>query len=352
MTIKSAIAETINGRDITMEQAESAMNAIMNGEATPAQIGSYLTALRMKGETVDEIAGSARAMRAHVVAVDVAVASGTKLVDTCGTGGDGKHTFNISTMAAFVVAGSGVKVAKHGNRAASSKSGSADVLLALGANLDLTPQQVAGCVDEVGIGFLYAINHHPAMRYAIGPRREIGQRTIFNVLGPLTNPAGATHQLIGVYDPALTEPIARVLGALGSQAAYVVHGAGGLDELSTAGPNQVSRLEDGQVTTFELLPETLGLTPAGLDDFLGDTPEVNAEITRGILSGEDQGPRRDIVLLNAAAALSLEDNDWAAGLQSARESIDSGSALAVLEAWIEMTNAFRTKDSAGAANAL
>ncbi len=232
MPIKWAIGEVINGRDLTLEQSESAMNSIMEGEATPAQIGSYLTALRMKGETVDEIAGSARSMRKHVVAVpvDASMYDGM-LVDTCGTGGDGKHTFNISTTAAFVVAGHGVKVAKHGNRAASSKSGSADVLMALGGNLDLTPNQVAACVDEVGIGFLYAINHHPAMRYAIGPRREIGQRTIFNVLGPLTNPAGATHQLIGVYDPGLTEPIAQVLGALGSKAAYVVHGADGLDEL-------------------------------------------------------------------------------------------------------------------------
>ena len=338
MTIQKAIAEVINGRDLTMQQAEEAMNIIMDGEATPAQIGSYLTALRMKGETVDEIAGSARAMREHVVPVNVSVASGSQLVDTCGTGGDGKHTFNISTTAAFVVAGRGVKVAKHGNRAASSKSGSADVLMALGGNLDLTPEQVARCVDEVGIGFLYAINHHPAMRHAIGPRREIGQRTIFNLLGPLTNPAGATHQLIGVYDPNLTEPIARVLGTLGSRAAYVVHGDGGLDELSTTGPSRISRLERGRVTTFELHPESLGLDMASTGDFLGDTPEVNAQITKGILSGEDRGPRRDIVLLNAAAALSLEDNDWPAGLQAARESIDSRSALSMLESWIEMTN--------------
>jgi len=211
MPLKAMIADVINGRDLTFTQAEEAMNIIMNGEATPAQIGSYLTALRMKGETVDEIAGSAQSMRAHVVAVDVpTLALGEMLVDTCGTGGDGKHTFNISTTAAFVVAGAGVKVAKHGNRAASSKSGSADVLLALGGNLDITPAQVAECVADVGIGFLYAIHHHPAMRFAIGPRREIGQRTIFNVLGPLTNPAGATHQLIGVYSPALTEPLAAV----------------------------------------------------------------------------------------------------------------------------------------------
>jgi anthranilate phosphoribosyltransferase len=202
------------------------MDVIMRGEATPAQIGSYLTALRMKGETVEEIAGSARSMRAHVVPVQPAH-RGPMLVDTCGTGGDGKHTFNISTTTAFVVAGAGIPVAKHGNRAASSRSGSADVLMALGGNLDLDAGQVADCIDEVGIGFLYAVNHHPAMRHAIGPRREIAQRTIFNVLGPLTNPAGATHQIIGVYDPALTETMARVLGALESRAAYVVHGAGG-----------------------------------------------------------------------------------------------------------------------------
>jgi len=262
------------------------------------------------------------------------------LVVTCGTGGDGKHTFNISTTAAFVIAGHGVKVAKHGNRAASSKSGSADVLMALGGNLDLTPDQVALCAREVGIGFLYAVNHHPAMRYAVGPRRELGQRTIFNILGPLTNPAGATHQLIGVYDPALTETMARVLGALGSQAAFVVHGDGGLDELSTTGPTRVSRLATGSVTTFQVDPQTLGLAPASLDDLQGGSPEENALISRDILSGADQGPRRDIVLLNAAGALALKDNDWPAGLAAARQAIDSGAALATLEQWIERTNGF------------
>jgi anthranilate phosphoribosyltransferase len=342
MPLKSAIAAVINGRNLTFDEAEAAMDTIMNGEATPAQIGSYLTALRMKGETVDEIAGSARSMRSHVVAVPVdAAAYSNMLVDTCGTGGDGKHTFNISTTAAFVVAGHGVKVAKHGNRAASSKSGSADVLMALGGNLDLSAEQVAECVEEVGIGFLYAINHHPAMRYAIGPRREIGQRTIFNVLGPLTNPAGATHQLIGVYDPALTEPLARVLGALGSKAAFVVHGADGLDELSTTGLNRVSRLEkDGQVATYDFDPAELGLNRATLADFAGGTPEENAQITHDILSGKDKGPRRDIVLLNAAAALSIDCNDFPAGLAEARESIDSGAALGVLNTWIEKTNSF------------
>lgn len=341
MAIKEAIAEVINGRSLTLAQAEAAMDAIMRGEATPAQIGGYLTALRMKGETVDEIAGSAKSMRAHVVPVALPVTRlGEMLVDTCGTGGDGKHTFNISTTAAFVVAGAGVKVAKHGNRAASSKSGSADVLMALGANLDLSPDQVAECVSDVGIGFLYAINHHPAMRFAIGPRRELGQRTIFNLLGPLTNPAGATHQLLGVYDPALTEPLARVLGALGSEAAYVVHGADGLDELSVTGVNRVSHLRNGQVQSFELDPQQLGLPRATLADLLGGAPQENAAITYGILSGEVTDARRDIVLLNAAAALSLADGDLPAGLERAREAIDSGAARRVLQSWVAKTNSF------------
>ena len=341
MPLKSAIATVINGRDLTFEEAEAAMNTIMSGEATQAQIGSYLTALRMKGETVSEIAGSAKSMRSHVVQVKLPMAeTGSMIVDTCGTGGDGKHTFNISTTAAFVVAGYGVKVAKHGNRAASSKSGSADVLMALGGNLSLTPEQVAECVEEVGIGFLYAIHHHPAMKYAIGPRREIGQRTIFNVLGPLTNPAGATHQLIGVYAPSLTEPLARVLGELGSKAAYVVHGADGLDEFSTTGINQVSYLHDGLVTTSVMDPTDLGLEKATVDDLLGGTPEENAQITHDILSGKETGPKRDIVLLNAAAALSIDCGDMEAGLAEARESIDTGAALRTLEAWVKKTQSF------------
>ena len=339
MEIKEAIAAVINGRNLTLPQAEAVMDSIMSGGATDAQIGSYLTALRMKGETWAEIAGSAKSMRRHVVEVNIPhLASGEMVVDTCGTGGDGKHTFNISTTAAFVVAGHGVKVAKHGNRAASSKSGSADVLMALGGNLDLNAEQVAECIDEVGIGFLYAVKHHPAMRFAIGPRREIGQRTIFNVLGPLTNPAGATHQLIGVYDAALTEPMAMVLGELGSKAAFVVHGADGLDELSTTGVNRLSHWHNGSVTTRDFDPLELDLPRATIDDFIGGTPEENAQITHDILSGKDKGPRRDIVLLNAAAALSVDCNDWPAGLAEARESIDSGAALATLNRWIEKTN--------------
>ena len=341
MPLKHAIAQVINGRDLSFAEAEAAMDAIMDGAASPAQIGSYLTALRMKGETVDEIAGSARSMRRHVVPVEVSLAAGDVLADTCGTSGDGKHTCNISTTAAFVVAGAGVRVAKHGNRAASSRSGSADVLLALGGNLDLTAPQVAECVEDVGIGFLYAVNHHPAMRYAIGPRREIGQRTIFNLLGPLTNPAGATHQLMGVYDPALTETLAAVLRTLGSRAAYLVYGSDGLDELSTTGVNRVSVLREGAVATFDFDPADVGLPRARPEDLVGGLPEENAAITQGILSGEDRGPRRDIVLLNAAAVLTLDTGDWTDGLSRAAASIDNGAALHTLQNWVAMTNSFR-----------
>jgi anthranilate phosphoribosyltransferase len=342
MTLKDAIAQVINGRDLSFAEAEAAMDTIMDGAATPAQIGSYLTALRMKGETAAEIAGSAHSMRKHVIPVRVTLGGAAVLVDTCGTGGDGKHTFNISTTAAFVVAGAGLKVAKHGNRAASSRSGSADLLLALGGNLDLTPEQVAECVEDVGIGFLYAVHHHPAMRHAIGPRREIGQRTIFNLLGPLTNPAAATHQLMGVYDPALTGTLAEVLRTLGSRAAYVVHGADGLDELSTTGANRISALRGGEITTFDFDPATAGLPRARLDDLLGGAPEENAAITRELLGGFDRGPRRDVVLLNAAAVLSLETGDWAGGLARAAEAIDSRAALLTLDNWVAMTNSFHS----------
>ena len=340
MPLKSAIDKVINGRDLSFDEAAAAMDAIMDGAATPAQIGSYLTALRMKGETVDEIAASAYSMRRHVIPVNITLRNGEFLIDTCGTGGDGKHTFNISTTAAFVIAGAGVKVAKHGNRAASSRSGSADVLMALNGNLDLDAEQVAECVEDVGIGFLYAVKHHPAMRHTIGPRRELGQRTIFNVLGPLTNPAGATHQLMGVYDPALTATLAEVLRTLGSRAAYVVHGADGLDELSTTGTNRISVLRDGAVATFDFDPLEIGLARATPDDMAGGTPEENAVITREILSSRDHGPRRDIVLLNAAAVLSLETGNWAAGLATAAESVDSGAALSALDNWIAMTNSY------------
>jgi anthranilate synthase/phosphoribosyltransferase len=338
MPIKTAISKVMNGESLNAAEAEEVMSQIMAGEATPAQIGGYLMALRVKGETVEEITGSARSMRRSAVRVKP-ITPPEELVDTCGTGGDGSGTFNISTTAAFVVAGTGQKVAKHGNRAASSKCGCADVLAALGVNFDLTPEQVAEAIDEVGIGFLFAVKHHPAMKYAIGPRRELGVRTIFNVLGPLTNPAGALSQLMGVYDEALTEPIAKVLGELGGRGAFVVHGHGGLDELTTTGPNRISRLKDGQVVTEILDPLDLGFNRADPADLLGGTAEENAKITRDILSGQRNGARRDVVVLNAATALVAAGraNDLPEGIKLANESIDSGAALNVLNRFVEFT---------------
>ncbi len=331
--IKDAIAKTVRCEDLTQAEAEAAMMDIMTGNATQAQIGAYLIALRMKGETVDEITGSARAMRANGVPVPLKK-EGT-LYDTAGTGGDGKHTFNISTAAAFVIAGAGRKVAKHGNRAASSQCGSADVLSALGVNLDLTPEQVGQAIDEVGIGFLFAPKFHPAMKYVGGPRKEIGQRTIFNVLGPLTNPAGAEVQIIGVFDPELTEPLARVLGELGSRAAFVVHGHGGMDELNTVGPNRVSHLKDGKVTTKMIGPEMFDLPRGDMRDLVGGTPEENAQILRAVLGGSLNGTCKNAVLLNAAAALAAESGDLQEGFLLARQSLDSGAALQKLDALVE-----------------
>lgn len=328
--LKPYIAKVMQGKNLTTQEAEEAMRMIMTGQASQAQIGGYLVALRMKGETVAEITGSARAMREQVNRVQPLV-NGDPLLDTAGTGGDGAHTFNISTAAAFVVAGAGRKVAKHGNRAASSRCGSADVLGTLGVNLDLTADQVAVCIEQVGIGFMFAPKFHPAMKHAIGPRRELGQRTIFNLLGPLTNPAGATHQLIGVYDGALTHSLAEVLGELGGRAAFVVHGYGGLDELTTRGPNRVSRLRDGKVNTFELDARDFGLRRAAEDDLVGGDPETNATMLKDLLSGRDSSPRRDVVLLNAAAALATEDGDFERSLKEAEQALDSGAALDKLE---------------------
>ena len=333
MNIQRAISHLIDYQDLTEEEAYVVMTAIMSGDCTPTQIGGYLVGLAAKGETIAEIAGSARAMREHAIVVHHD--SNGQLVDTCGTGGDHSGTFNISTTVAFVVAGCGIPVAKHGNRSITSKSGSADVLKALGVNLDLTPDQVGECIDEIGIGFLYAIHHHPAMKYAIAPRRELGVRTIFNILGPLTNPASATHQVIGVFDASLTEPLAYVLGRLGTRAAYVVHGADGLDELSTTGVNRVSHLRLGEVTTFELDPLDLGFPRAHIADLLGGTAEENAATMRAILAGEERGPKRDIVILNAAAALTTEEGDWESAVLQAQESIDSGAALAKLDALVQ-----------------
>ena len=327
--LKPYIQKVINYQNLRAEEAETAMGIIMDGKATDAQIGGYLVGLRMKGETVEEITGSARSMRAHAAPVPMNI-NGDNLLDIVGTGGDGAHTFNISTAAAFVIAGAGRKVAKHGNRAASSKCGSADVLAELGVNLDLTPEQVGKCIDEVGIGFLFAPKFHPAMKHAIGPRREMGQRTIFNILGPLTNPAGATHQMIGVYDPKLTQPMAEVLGDLGVRAALVVHGHGGLDELTTDGPNRVSHLKDGRVETYEMDACDFGLKRATQDDLRGGEPAVNASMFCALLKGDDQSPRRDVVVLNAAAALASENGDFPAAIAEAQQSLDSGAALAKL----------------------
>jgi anthranilate synthase component I len=343
--LKPFLAKLLQRQNLTAEEAEQAMQIIMSGQATPAQIAGYLIALRMKGETVDEIVGSARAMRSYATPVPVR-GNGRSLLDTAGTGGDGKHTFNISTAAAFVVAGTGRKVAKHGNRAASSSCGSADVLQALGVSLDLTPEQVATCIEEIGIGFIFAPRFHPAMKHAIGPRRELGQRTIFNLLGPLTNPAGATHQLIGVYDPSLTELLAEVLKELGSRGAWIVHGDGGLDELSTTGANRVSILSEGRVKTFDLHAERFGLRPAALETLRGHTPQENAALLRAILSGEDRSPRRDVVLLNAAAAIAVETGDLGSALEEARLSLDSGKALEKLEAFILITQKFAETNGA------
>ena len=334
--IQQAIHQLFAHSDLSADQADAAMTEIMQGEATPAQVGAFLAALRMKGETVDEITGCARAMKRSAVQVRPAIGD-AMLVDVVGTGGDSLGTFNISTTTAFVVAGHGVKVAKHGNRAVSSKCGSADVLAALGVNLQLSAEQAATCIEEVGMAFLFAPAFHPAMRHAIGPRRELAARTIFNILGPLTNPANATNLLVGVFTPDLTEVMARVLGQMGARAAFVVHGAGGTDELSIAGVNRVSHLHEGTVRTYDFDPQELGIPRATVQDLLGGSAEENAAITRGILSGAIAGPKRDAVLLNAAFALSTECGDLPAGLAEARQSIDSGAALRVLEAFVEIT---------------
>jgi anthranilate phosphoribosyltransferase len=337
MTIHEALVALLRHESLTTDDAVAVMTTIMDGEATPAQIAALLTALRMKGETVDEIAGFARVMREKAVRIAPRC---DRLVDTCGTGGDKLKTFNISTAAAFVVGGAGVAVAKHGNRSVTSKSGSADVLESLGVNLAVTPETVQHCIEEIGVGFLFAQHFHPAMRYAAPVRREIGIRTVFNVLGPLTNPAGAPCQVMGVYDAHLTEPLARVLGLLGSTRAFVVHGLLGLDEWSTAGATQVSELRDGAVTTRIMTAADLGLDEATPASLAGGTPPENAELIVRLFRGES-GPKRDIVLVNAAAALVAAGQaaDMADGLRQAAVSIDSGATLGKLEALRDMTQA-------------
>jgi len=336
--IKEAINKLVIGKDLDETLMVQVMNEIMSGETTPAQIGAFITALRIKGETIEEISGAAKVMREKStrIVTDVAMSDGEVLVDTCGTGGDSSGTFNVSTTTAFVVAGAGVPVAKHGNRSVSSLCGSADVLEALGVNLELTPQQVGACVKEVGIGFLFAPMLHGAMKYAIGPRREIGIRTIFNVLGPLTNPAGANVQLLGVYSPDLCEKLAQVLGRLGSKRAMVVCGAGNVDELTVTGDTEVAELVDGKVRNYVVRPEDVGMQRFRLAELKGgDTAEESAEQLRGLLQGVN-GPRREMLLLNSGAALYVAGKvpGMKTGVEMAAEVIDSGAALAKLEALV------------------
>ncbi len=335
--IQEAIQQLVMGEDIGGEGARAVMEQIMNGQATDAQIGAFLIALRLKGQTVEEIAGCARVMREKATPVPT---QRTDLVDTCGTGGDGSGTFNISTTVAFVAAGAGLGVAKHGNRAMSSMCGSADVLAELGVNLEATPEKVGQCIDEVGIGFLFAPALHGAMKHAIGPRREIGTRTVFNVLGPLTNPAGAKRQLIGVYAPELTDQLAGVLGELGSEHAFVVHGLDGLDEITLTGPTRLSELKDGQITTRDISPSDFGMETVNAKALKGGDVTENARILRAVLAGE-KGPQLDVVLLNAAAAIvagglteTLEE-----GVEKARAAVHSGAARAALDKLIEVSKA-------------
>jgi anthranilate phosphoribosyltransferase len=330
------------GEDLTRAEADGAMEHILSGHATDSQITELLSALRIKGETVDELVGFATAMRRYATRIfpsDYA-RRGEPLVDTCGTGGDAKGTFNVSTAAAFVVAGTGVRVAKHGNRSISSKCGSADVLEALGVRIDLEPEQVARCIDEIGIGFLFAPAMHAATRHAMQARRELGGRTVFNLLGPLTNPAGASAQVAGVYRADYTELMARALGELGVERAFVVHGVDGLDEISIGGETGVAELRDGAVRSYTVVPEDFGLRRAPLDAILGGDANQNAQIIRKVLGrsslGHELGPHRDIVRANAAAALvaSGRATDWLDGVRLATESIDSGAASKRLEALV------------------
>jgi anthranilate phosphoribosyltransferase len=313
------------------------MGEIMRGEATPAQIGGFLVALRLKGETVDEIAGCAEAMREHVLVVEP---SRTDLVDTAGTGGDGAHTLNISTAAALVAAAAGAGVAKHGNRAVSSASGSADVLEALGFELELEPARIARSIDELGFGFMFAPTHHPAMRHAAPVRRELATRTIFNVLGPLTNPARARAQIVGVYSSELAPTIAGVLARLGAERAFVVHGAGGIDELSPAGPNLVCEVVGGEVHQREIDPVDLGIERCAEEDLRGGRPAENAAMIRAVFAGQP-GPRRDAILLNAAGAIAAAGHaeDLREGLELARDAVDAGAAAGRLNELIAFSRA-------------
>lgn len=347
MTITEGIKKVVDRQDLTAEEAELLLEQIMTGECTDAQIGALLTGLRMKGETVGELTGFARVMRRKAVRVVpssnvTSAIAGTEreaLIDTCGTGGDVSGSFNISTATAFVVAGAGVRVAKHGNRSVSSQCGSADVVEALGVRIELEPERIARCIDEVGIGFLHAPLLHEAMRYVAPARRQMGIRTIFNLLGPLTNPAQANTQVVGVYAEHLTELLARVLGELGSARALVVHGCDGLDEITITGESRITEVNAGVLRSYTITPEDAGLRRASLKEIKGGDAQANRGIILGVLDG-DRGPRRDVVMLNAAAALlaSSRAENFSDGVALAAESIDSGKAREKLQSLIDFTN--------------
>ncbi len=333
--MKEYLQKLIAGQSLSTPEATAAFDRIMDGDATPAQMGAFLAALRIKGETIDELTGACSSMRRHAVFIDPC---GKQVVDTCGTGGDSLGTFNISTTAAFVVAGAGVPVAKHGNRSVTSKCGSADVLAELGVNLEVSPDVIEECIREVGIGFLFATKLHPAMKHAMGPRRELGFKTIFNLLGPLANPAGARCQVLGVFSPELTEMFAEVLRQLGSQRVFVVHGQDGMDEITVTGTTRISELRDGTIRTYNFDPLSVMEDYADISTLAGGDPKQNAMITRAILEGE-RGPRRDIVCLNAAAGLIAGGKamDFKEGFLLAEKTLDSGAALKTLEALVIKT---------------
>ena len=333
--IQDSINQLVLGNSLSKETASTVMDEIMTGVATPAQFGAFVTALRIKGETVEEIAGMAEVMREKALKV----VSNNKLIDTCGTGGDGSSTINISTISAFVVSGAGLKVAKHGNRAITSSCGSADILEAAGVKIELSPGAVAECIDKVGIGFMFAPIFHPAMKYAAAPRREIGIRSVFNILGPLTNPARAKNQLLGIADPSMGEKMAGVLISLGCERAFVVHGQNGIDELSISAPSTIWEVRDNNINKYDISPEDLGITRQPEESLRSDSLQSNLDAITSILEGE-KGPKRDVILLNSSVALLAGDKvrTLSEGMKLSEESLDSGSALRKLQNLVELSN--------------
>jgi anthranilate phosphoribosyltransferase len=336
MNMQEAIQAVLDKKNLSSTEMQGTMHIIMSGDATPAQIGGFLIALRCKGESIDEIAAAARVMRELASKVEI---TGDHIIDTCGTGGDGANTFNISTTCAFVVAAAGGKVAKHGNRSVSSQSGSADVLEAAGVNLDLSPEQVVACVNEVGVGFLFAPKHHSAMKHAIGPRKEMGVRTLFNLLGPLSNPAGAPNQLIGVFSESWVKPLAQVLQKLGSEHVLVVNAEDGLDEISIATPTHIAELKNGKITTYVITPEQFSFSRGQLSDLAVTDANSSLAMVKAVLENQP-GPARDIVFLNAGAAIyaaNLSDS-LQAGIKTAQQVIENGSAREKLDALVSFSN--------------